>query len=256
MGKKDQKVTQNTVTDPWKPAQPYLKGILGEGSDIYGGLGDPSRFVPQMQQALQPSQDVASGASAIGTGGDYQGLLDRLMQPGQAESALGGMIGGPDINPYFQQQLDDTLGRVSAETNRGISTMGRYGSGAHTGVLTDRLGQAATSALGSEWSRAQQQQMQALGLLGQAEQGRLGLQGSAIQGQTGVQAQNIANSLVGGQQYMAGLGQMQAAPWQDLNQWLRVAGGIGGMGGTSSGTSSQSNPAAGLGTGLALASFL
>lgn len=256
MGSKKQTVTNRTVSDPWKPAQPHLQGILGEGADIYGSLGDPSRFVPQMQQALTPAQNVASGASAISTGQDYQGLLDRAMQGGAAEQYLTGMAEGPTINPYFQEMLDNTLGRVSAETNRGISAMGRYGSGAHTGVLTDRLGQAATSALGTEWGRANQQQMAAIQALEQAQQGRLGLQGSAIQGLTGTQAQNIANSLVGGQQYMAGLGQMQAAPWQDLKNWLSVAGTVGGMGSAGSSSQTSNNPAAGLGTGLALASFL
>lgn len=256
MGKKDQKVTQNTVTDPWKPAQPHLQSILGQGSSIYGGLGDPNRFVPQMQQALQPAQQVASGDLGITTGQDYRGLLDRAMQPGQAETMLAGMAGGPEINPFFQQMLDDQLGRVSAETNRGISAMGRYGSGAHTGVLTDRLGQTATSALGQEWGRANAQQMQALGLLGQAEQGRLGMQGSAIQGLTGTEAQNIGNQLVGGQQSMAGINALQAAPRADLRNWLNVAGTVGGMGGTSSGTQTTGNPASGMGTALALASFL
>lgn len=256
MGGKSQKVTNKTVADPWKPAQPDLKDILGESRDIYGGLGDPNRFVPQMQQAIQPAQDVASGASAIGTGQDYRDLYGRAQAPGAAEQYLTGMAEGPNINPFFQQMLDDQLGRVSAETNRAVSGAGRYGSGMHAGVLTDRLGQAATSALGSEWGRAEQQRMAAIQGLEQAQQGRLGLQGSALQGLTGTEAQNIANSLIGGQQSLAGLQALQGAPWQDLRNRLGIVGPIGGMGSAGSSTQTQNNPAGGLGTGLALASFL
>lgn len=256
MGKKDSTVTQKTDNSPWKPAQGALKGILREGGDIYGGLGDPNRFVPQIQQAIAPAQQVASGQSAIGTGADYQGLLDRAMQPGGGEATLAQMAGGPVINPHFQAMLDDQLGRLGDQVNRGISAAGRYGSGAHAGVLTDRLGDAATSALGQEWARATGQQLSAAQALEQAQQGRLGLQGSAIQGMTGTEAQNIANSLIGGQQSLAGIQALQGAPWSDLRQWLGIAGPVGGMGSQGGGTTTTSNPGAGLGTGLALASFL
>lgn len=254
---KSTKSTTNTVTNPWKAAQPALKGILSEGQDIYGSLGDPNRYVPQMQQAIQPAMDVASGASQIGTGQNYQDLYGRAMEGGAAENYLTDIAGGAGLeNPHWQQMLQDTLGRASAEVNRTVSGAGRYGSGAHTGVLTDRLGQLSTAAMGNEWNRARQEQMGAITALEQAQQGRLGLQGSALQGMTGVEAQNIANQLVGGQQSLAGIGALQSAPWNDLRQWLGIAGPVGGMGSSGSSTQSSSNPAAGLGTGLALASFL
>lgn len=66
---------QSASRDPWGPAQPYLKGLLSEGADLYG------------QMKAQPlSQSQGAGYANVG------GLLDLINQN------AGGLLSGPQAN--------------------------------------------------------------------------------------------------------------------------------------------------------------
>lgn len=71
-GGKDQQQTQSR--DPWGPAQPYLKGLLSEGADLYGKY---------KQEPFSPTEQTAYG--------NYGGLLDTINR------GAGGLMQGFDV---------------------------------------------------------------------------------------------------------------------------------------------------------------
>lgn len=73
---------QTTSRDPWAPAQPYLKGLLAEGSDLYG------------QMKAEPfSQSQQAGYTNIGS------LLDLV------NNNAGGLLAGPQANASGRNQF-------------------------------------------------------------------------------------------------------------------------------------------------------
>jgi hypothetical protein len=211
--------------------------------------------------AISPLQNVASGANQITTGEQYQNALNSIVPgglPTAAQPALGAMsdiIAGnravnPNAyagifsqaqggNPFFQQALDDQLERQADQINSQFSGSGRYGSGAHTGVLADRLGEARTRALANQFNQDVQNQLAAAGGLagvqGQnlaaqqtaanslfgaltgAQQQAFAQQMQGLAGLTGTQSQNLANQ-AGAGQYLGNL--FQTAQNQRFGQGL------------------------------------
>lgn len=244
-------------------AQSQALGVLGSG-----GMSDWQRG------ALGGAYDVATGASGIGTEGDYRGLL------GQAG------------NPYWEQMVDREAGKVANDTQRSVDAMGRTGSGYNTNEVANAVGDFRLNALANRWDQNLANQR---GILGDI---------------TGVQGQNIANRVGAGQgifsagdtaagraaQYagltpslyqqgyapmerLASVGSQyedlagrslqdqidrysatQQAPWSRLSQYSALAGGPGALGGTKTETSKPpTNFAAPLGGalgGAGLASML
>jgi hypothetical protein len=204
---------------------------------------------PQYQNALNaiPSDGIAlhawqplsglvqTSSRGIGTGGLFSGIANQAAAPTAADAYSAGVAGGQRSistspfsgilsqasggNPYFQQALDDQLQRQADQINSQFSGSGRYGSGAHTGVLADRLGEARTRALASQYNQDIAHQLAAAGGLGQIEGANidniLGAAGqmdaarqaarnqqlAAAQGATGVEAQNVGN-LLNAQQFL------------------------------------------------------
>jgi hypothetical protein len=134
MGKgQNNKTTQTTTADPWKPIQPYLKGAFGDAESIYQ-QGAPGFF---------PGQTVApmSGYSQQA----FQSMAERARNGnplmGQAQGEIGKILSGgyldPNNNPGFQGALNAAIRPMtqafSNEVMPGIdssfSSAGRYGSG-------------------------------------------------------------------------------------------------------------------------------
>lgn len=126
MGSKTQTVTQNS--DPWKPAQPYLLDTMNIAQNLYrNGQSTVAPFDPLTTQGINRAAQVAN----------------QPVNPivGQASTALGSTIAGDWMNgnPYLDKAIARGSEGISDRVNSMFSSAGRYGSGAHQGVLGDAL---------------------------------------------------------------------------------------------------------------------
>ena len=269
-GGSEKKTTETTNAEPWSAAQPTLKKAMGDANNIYdSGQGfqpyTGSTVVPfsdQTQAGMQSVQNTS--ANEMGSGGfDTTGFLKNLMsgnglnsmQQGVADQ-WGGVAAGNELqggNPAFQGVLKQAQDDTAHYSNLGASGAGRYGSGAHTGVMADRIGNLTGRMLTDEYGRQ----------LGRQDAARTNL---ASMGQTGNQNQfgaagalpNAWDAQFAPERSMMGVGSMyedlagrtmsdnmrmfnetQQAPLNAV-EWLNAIGsGAGSMGGSSTATASQ-----------------
>lgn len=179
---------QNWDTSATRPLYGEL-GAAAVSNPAVGALGNVAGGV----------QDIASGATGIGTEGDYRNILQRAGGPSAAETYLtpyarGDYLSG-DGNPFYRQRLENELASTAALTNSSMAGAGRYGSGAHTGVLTDRLAAARVGALENDWNRQLDAQFGATGMIDAGRNANIGNMLNAVSGISGVQGQNIGNRL-------------------------------------------------------------
>ncbi len=120
-----------------KWAVPYAKAAAGNVQDVF------SQNQPQLQQITKGVTDLLPGISS-----NYQGWQP---QSDQAQGYIGDVLGGkfldPSNNPGIMGILNRTRSDVTNDVNSQFSMAGRYGSGAHTGVLTDKLADAENNVL-------------------------------------------------------------------------------------------------------------
>lgn len=242
-GSKKTETTQATK-DPWAPAQPLLNDILGQARSLGG---DVSNFTPTYsdatRQGVQGVADVANaglasqGANqhlATGTGQSYDAGLAQLMQ-----TANGGMLGGGGGNPYLDQVLSTARQRAADAVNAQFSGAGRYGSGAHTAVLGDRLGALEMEARMNNYNTERQNQLGAANTLHSA-----GLNQGQFAGaldNANLQQQQLLLQSGGLQDQMDAA--VRQAPLQ-ATQWQAGLGvPIAGLGGQTNGTTTTTTPA-------------
>lgn len=241
-GSKKTETTQAT-RDPWAPAQPLLNDVLGQARTLGN---DVSNFTPTYSDATRAGvaglQGVAGnplaaeGANrtlADGTLGGYGAGRDQLMR-----TASGQML-GQGGNPYLDQVLQTARQRAADSVNGQFSGAGRYGSGAHTGVLADRLGAIETDARMKDYNTERANQLAAANTLHST-----GLQAGQFAGATdaaALQRQQIMLQAGGLQDQMDA--SIRQAPMQAA-QWMAGLGTpIAGLGGTQNSTSTSTTPA-------------
>lgn len=300
MGSK--KTTTNEKKDPWAPAQPALKDALAGATDAFNttyqgtGVADMDPLVKQGQNmAVGNAQTGALGGLGSGAIGNFQSVMGNGGLSQMQTNAAGGIgqaMGGfqdqlgkaqgyldpyasgqylEQTNPYFEKAVGNAMQKATEMANRQFSGSGRYGSGAHSGALGDSLGRIATDAYANEYSRQQQNQLGAIGQMGNFA--NMGFQG-AMGGQNalaGIGQQGIANTgaiagaipqlgagmnadaetlmKIGGQNMDYNQQLINAAnenPWQNVNNLANVASTIGSLGGTATKTTKESGGTAGL----------
>lgn len=293
MGSSSKQTQATQTTAPYAPAQPYLQqalGLAGTAADnTYNGTGvagmDP--LVTQGQNTAIANAntgalgnlgnlEIGNVGNILANGGLSQQQTDAASgigsalggfnsSMGTAQSALNPYVSGQYLNqpnPYLQKAVGTSMQDAADTVNRQFSAAGRYGSGANTQVLADRLGNIANTAYMNDYNQQQQNQLNAANSLGSLSTaglsgnlsglgaiGNIGQQGfantlagaGASQGLQ--QAQNAdANALTGiGSQNMAYQQQLIDAanqnPWLKAGNLAQISGGIAGLGGTQSGTS-------------------
>ena len=288
--------TTNTSTksDPWAPAQPALKSALGGAMDAfnstYQGPG-----VAGMDSNVTAGQDKVLANANAGTMSNLAGssaanigsvLSDGGFAAGQqgAMSGIGGALGTfnsdmgaaksyldpyasgamRDNNPYLNDAISNAMNDAAATANRQFSASGRYGSGAHSGALGSTLGNIATNARMNAYNTDTQNQLSAIGQLGNFANaglsGNLGgygamaglgqqAYGNTLAGASAIPALNQAQNIdaqskmqIGGQRMdynQALIDKANENPWTKVGNLAQIAGGIGGLGGTSTGTQTQ-----------------
>lgn len=248
-GKTEQKSETSQTNAPPAWARPlYEQGSkdalnlynTGQGGNVYQG--------DRVTDLSDTTQNAISGMQ--GNANNYNNNYLNGLATGETSSsknlgemAAGGMVGN---NPYFNQSLQNTLDNTANTINSRMSGAGRYGSGAHSGVMSNNLGQIATNAMSQQYNQDVQNQMNANQMIDNSNQNQLAGANSWYQGQGNA----LKNALLGGQILDQNSQDKLNANWQkwsetDNQGWNKLgllqsaANGFSGNYGTQSGTQTQ-----------------
>lgn len=218
MGGKSQKQTTVQNTEPWREAQPALKSVLGQAGQLFNqGVNSlNSRSVDDLYgQTSGALSNILSGSGPLAN---------------MSATANGDFLNN---NPYLHSMFSALSGDVQDAVNSQFSAAGRTGSPAHAGVLAKELGNLGTRIYADDYARERQNQLSAGNQLGQFSLSGIGAAPGAYE---------FGN---------ADLNEL----WQNLSRYGAIAQGIGGMGGTSTSTTSTPNNTLGqiLGIGASIA---
>lgn len=242
------KTTQTTTNQPYKAAQPLLDRSMGDALSLYknGGLVRPntmSTVVPYAQQTTQAMGGLQglgqANTGGQGLSGQYQDIIGAGGFNEPQQTALGGIRDTAtrafDINadPGFQQVLEKTQNAV----NQNAAGMGRYASGAHTGVMTRELGDLGARQYQAYQARqdAAQQQLfnagqQGMNNLGDAYQGAQGAYSPLLQ--IGSMYEDLAGRTLNDQLRIAQ--ESANSPLANITALQGIASGGGNLGTTTS----------------------
>lgn len=256
--------------------------LAAGGTPAYTGgfLGAQSG---QSQQALQGIMNTAQSGNAsalansginfangmIGSNGmsaDQNAALSSLK-----DTALGKYLDPENGNPYLQAQLDKMAGDIQNRVSSLAAGSGRYGSGAHQGVLSREIGGAVGNVLSQNYENERNRMMSAAGAWNSALEGGLNrAAGLALNGG------QITDQLYSPYERMAGVGEyydqrnqgqvdsevqkylMNKSLQQDDISWLAgIAAGAPSYGTTTTGTTTQPSALqSALGAGSTLAGLI
>ncbi|EJF87323.1 MULTISPECIES: tail fiber domain-containing protein [Bartonella] len=201
MGKSSKPIqtTQNTTQTNAPPE--WAKGIFERAAkdamNFYNQGSGKAVYDGQRVAGLSDQTKNAINGLANNTHNYDNNTLNGLATGQNSTSQnLKNMASGKQIgnNPYFNEALQNTLNKASDTINSSLAGAGRYGSGAHTGVLADELGGIATQALSQQYNQDVNNMMQANGMIDQANQNQLAGANNFFQGQS----QANINALAGG----------------------------------------------------------
>lgn len=161
----------------------------GQGGNVYQGqrVGDLGNASLSAINHLGQAADLFKGTALKELANGPMASTGNL-----AQMAKGEMIGN---NARFGQALQNTLDNTATTINSSLSGAGRYGSGAHSGVMADQLGQVASGAMANQYNQDVQNMLTANGQIDQANLGRLNALGNLFQSYSNV----AGNALAGGQ---------------------------------------------------------
>jgi len=257
-----QPVTQQTqqTRDPWVTSQPALTAAVQGAQNLYAnqqgytpyGGATQADLHPETQYGLNTMAQLAN-QNLGGTAGNLaaQNLATNMIQSQglspQLQSLLQQQQG--QNNPYLQSILDTQGRRIGDRVNSSMSGAGRYGSGAHTDVMTRALAESADPILAQDYTQRQQMQQ---GIL----EGGLQRAGQWAQLQPSLEAAQYAPAqmALGVGSYMDTRSQQalndqiklynaqQAYPWEQLSRLSAIGGQAGALGGTQFTTSPIQQP--------------
>ena len=194
MGSSSSQTPAQTVStsSPWSGVQPALGDLYGNATSQFTNDVGYLPYGGNLQAPLDPSLNLglaseynlgvanqygtpgvnaarSLGTSLLGSGGlnaNQQGVANNY---GQVFSQNAGQE-----NPYLQAQIAASNRQIADKVNSSMSGAGRYGSGAHTDVLSRSLAESADPVLAQDYTQRQQTQLAALqgqgGIYGQGQQ--------------------------------------------------------------------------------------
>ena len=141
-----------------KWAQPFAKSAASSVQNVFNAN----------QGNLQNMTGAVTGTIPT-VSGNFQGWQPSV---GQSQGYYGDVLSGkyldPSSNPGLSGILDRTRRDVTNDVNSQFSMAGRYGSGAHTGVLTDHLADAENNILYQNYGQERANQGAAAGAVNEA----------------------------------------------------------------------------------------
>lgn len=215
------------TNDPWAVATPYMTDAMRQAEELYRS-GTGSEYYPgatttpmgyDTSTGLNMMRDTAMGGNPL-QGASEEGLLQ--------------MMGG-GTNPYLQDMYDMGAKNIGESVNSAFSGAGRYGSGAHTGMLTEGLGNFGTGLFGGAYNADQNRRLEAMRMAPGVSQNRyadaermMGI-GGTVEGYQDRERQAD----------MDRFNFYQQNPYERLGNYANLVGTMGGMGGTQTGDITQ-----------------
>lgn len=255
-GTSSQTQSQQSTTAPWAPAQDTLTGILGQinnylpttgvngtqqgaANQIYANNATAAQFTPAVNASTSA---LLSGGGAL----NQSPMLQAAYRNYQAQTnpLASNTNYDPMQTPGIGDQLQAIKDQVTQQVNGSFAAAGRDGSAYNQRALATGLAQGEAPILTNQYNQNVQNQQNAAsnlygagnttgGLLTALQQQYLGNQQAGVnQVGTGNAAINAAPSST--LQTATGLQQL---PYQNLGLLANIGVPIGGLGGTSSGTS-------------------
>ncbi|WP_375696612.1 hypothetical protein [Bartonella sp. AP331QHHD] len=179
----EQKQVQTSAPPAWMQnvfkrggADAYNLYDTGAGGNVYGG--------PRVAPLSDQTRYGIGGLGSIPQHYQNRSLMNTIYNPTLTASNLGRVASGDMVgqNPSFNAALQNSLDRVRDTINSSFAGAGRYGSGAHAGVLANELGALSTSATADQYNRDADRMMQANAMIDQANQNQLGASNNFLQG--------------------------------------------------------------------------
>jgi len=210
-GDSGSKTTTVQNNDPWKPSQELLKSGFNEAQQLYrSGAGFnpyPNSTVVGLDSATEKSLSGLTNVAnqAIWSGSPYDNYYKSIIgssgfapQQSTALSAYNKALGGQydvkgydralasedylrdlargnqigAMNPQLREAIDYASQKAADKVNLTASGYGRYGSGTHQGNVGREVSQVALQATLDQYNRDRAMQMQASGMIDQAQLAR------------------------------------------------------------------------------------
>ena len=141
--------TSQTITEPWKVQSPYLEKGFQRAEELF------KANTPQYYsgQTYVPFASETETALQLAKARALQG--NPLLPKSQtyADAVMSGNLLNPATNPYITNLFNTMADKVTTGVNSNVAQAGRYGSGAHTGVLADSLGDLANKVYADNYNR-------------------------------------------------------------------------------------------------------
>lgn len=260
MGGKSE-TTQQSTTEPWKPAQPALNGILGQ----LQGLIPNSGLTSGMQSAIGQLETNAQGGNPFT--GQITDAVNGLLSGGNANATAPAVQSAFDTfkaqtnplasntnydpmqTPGLADSLKTMMGDIGTSINGQFAAAGRDLSGMNTQTLARGITQGLAPVLTGQYNQNVQNQQGAARGLYDAGNTTSGLLSGMNQQGLANQVQGIASSgdALTAQNYGPAtrlqLEQLkQGIPMQNLGLLTQIGVPIAGLGTQSQGTSSTTQP--------------
>ncbi|WP_208436929.1 tail fiber domain-containing protein [Bartonella taylorii] len=190
-----QTTTQTNAPPAW--AADIFKQASSQALDLYNkGIGGNVYQGERVAGLSDMTKNALTGLKQAAGQYNNPALTQWFNAPTQSASNLLGMAKGDWIggNSKFNAALQNALSKTSDAINQSMSGAGRYGSGAHTGVLADELGALATNATAQQYNQDVHNMMNANQMIDRSLYDQTNAANSYYQGQSNAQS----NALKGG----------------------------------------------------------
>lgn len=188
MGSKEPERTKTNQVQTTAPPS-WMENVFKRGgADAYNlynsGAGGNTYMGPRVAPLSAQTNQAIGGFGSMPHHYQNSSLMNTIYNPTSAANNLGAMASGGMVgqNPSFNTALQNSLDSVRDTINSSFAGAGRYGSGAHTGVLANELGALSTSATANQYNQDVQNMMQANAMVDQANQNQLGASSNFLQG--------------------------------------------------------------------------
>ncbi|WP_273760414.1 tail fiber domain-containing protein [Bartonella sp. ML70XJBT.G] len=240
-----QTTTQTNAPPAW--AADIFKKASAQALDLYNkGIGGNVYQGERVAGLGSMTQNALTGLQQAASQYNNPVLTQWFNAPTQSAQNLLGMAKGDWIggNSKFNAALQNALSQTSDAINQSMSGAGRYGSGAHTGVLADELGALATKASAEQYNQDVRNMMNANQMIDRSLYDQVNAANNYYQGQSNTQSNALKGGLIqdmNRQNILDAQRQKWAEQdnqgWNRLEQLLRVGTQAAGNYGTTSGKS-------------------
>ncbi|AGF74954.1 putative membrane protein [Bartonella australis AUST/NH1] len=192
-----QKVTQTNAPPAW--AANNLKTASADALNLYNqGIGGNAYQGERHADLSDATKNAINGLKNAANQYNNPTFNQGLNAPTQSYNNLLNMAKGNFIgsNNKFNDALNNALSKTSDAINQSMAGAGRYGSGAHTGVLTDELGALATKAAAQQYNQDVSNMMNANQMIDRSLYDQVNAANAFYQGQSNAQKNALQGGMV------------------------------------------------------------